>query len=126
MIRKTPYLCEMCKKHFDEPNIVKEKHCEYNVCPRCIVNGLHSRVIVQNSNPSKIQFDTIIRENKMKENKILYTELIVKQATLLQNKIYETLLDYITNGEILFEDYQVTEEYEVKGVRWDIKLTVIE
>jgi len=91
-----------------------------------IVNGLHSRVIVQNSNPSKIQFDTIKRENKMKENKILYTELIVKQATLLQNKIYETLLDYITNGEILFEDYQVTEEYEVKGVRWDIKLTVIE
>jgi len=35
MIRKTPYLCEMCKKHFYEPNVVKEKHCEYRVCPHC-------------------------------------------------------------------------------------------
>jgi len=35
MIRKTPYYCEICKKHFDKPNIVKENHCEYNVCPHC-------------------------------------------------------------------------------------------
>jgi len=38
MIRKTSYLCEMCRKYFDEPNIVKENHCEYNVCPYCISN----------------------------------------------------------------------------------------
>ena len=35
MIRKTLYLCEMCKKHFDEPNVFKGNHCEYNVCPHC-------------------------------------------------------------------------------------------
>jgi len=60
------------------------------------------------------------------EDKILYTELSGRQAILLQNKIYKTLLDYITNGEILFEKNQLTETYKIKGVRWDIKLTVIE
>ena len=35
MIRKTPYLCEMCRKYFDEPNVIKEKHCEYDACPYC-------------------------------------------------------------------------------------------
>ena len=59
------------------------------------------------------------------KNKILYTELTINQATLLQNKIYETLLDYATSGEILFEESQLTEGYEIKGIRWDIKLTVI-
>jgi len=66
-----------------------------------------------------------MKERKGMENKILYTELSVRQATLLQNKIYETLLDYITNGEILFEEYQLTEGYKIKGIKWDIKLIVI-
>jgi len=60
------------------------------------------------------------------EDKILYTELSGRQSKLLQNKIYETLLDYTTNGEILFEKNQLTETYKIKGVRWDIKLTVID
>jgi len=60
------------------------------------------------------------------KDKILYTELSGRQSKLLQNKIYETLLDYLTNGEILFEKNQLTETYKIKGVRWDIKLTVIE
>jgi len=46
MIRKFPYLCEMCKKHFDEPNIVKENHCKYNVCHIVIVSGLHDHVLL--------------------------------------------------------------------------------
>jgi len=60
------------------------------------------------------------------EDKILYTELNGMQATSLKNNIYKTLLNYITNGEIIFEDYQLTEGYNIKGMRWDIKLTVIE
>jgi len=60
------------------------------------------------------------------ENKILYTELNGRQTKLLQNKIYETLLDNITNGEILFEKNQLTEKYKIKGIKWDINLTIIE
>jgi len=59
------------------------------------------------------------------ENKILYTKLSSDQANLLIDKIYETLLESVTNGKVLFEETQLSERYNIKGVKWDISLTII-
>lgn len=60
------------------------------------------------------------------ENEILYTKLTVNQGNLLRNKICEALSDCITNGEIIFDEYLLSDKYNIKGIKWDIKLTIVE
>jgi len=59
------------------------------------------------------------------KNDILYTKLNGMQANLLRSKIQESLLDSVSNGEVLFEEYQLSEGYKIKGIKWDVKLTII-
>jgi len=59
-------------------------------------------------------------------NKLLYVKLSSVQTDLLINKIRETLLENISNGEIVFEEDQLSERYNIKGIKWDINLTIIE
>ena len=59
-------------------------------------------------------------------NELLYVKLSSVQTDLLINKIRETLLENISNGEIVFEEDQLSERYNIKGIKWDINLTIIE
>ena len=60
------------------------------------------------------------------ENKILYTKLTGNQGNLLRNKICEALSDCISSGEIKFDESLLSERYNIKGLKWDVSLIIIE
>lgn len=60
------------------------------------------------------------------KDEILYNKLNGNQVNLLRNKIQESLLDSISNGEILFEEWRLSEGYKIKRIKWGVKLTIIE
>lgn len=60
-----------------------------------------------------------------RKDKILYSNLNGMQHDTAVDKICDDIKNSISHGEVIFDDYQKTKDFDCKGIRWNLSIEII-